>query len=102
MQAALNDRGRRELNAGARALLVSSWQVETTSAGVLTTDLFQRQQQSPGVNRAHALQKTMNWLIDQGTFVDTKSGKPVFSYAHPIFWAPFALIGDGSSNTAAR
>jgi len=20
---------------------------------------------------------------------------PVFSYAHPIFWAPFALIGDG-------
>ena len=44
----------------------------------------------------------MNWLIDQGTFVDTKSRKPVFNDAHPIFWAPFALIGDGSSNTAAR
>jgi hypothetical protein len=53
--------------------------VETTSAHVLTTELFQRQQQSPGISRAHAQQQTMNWLIDQGTFVDTKSGKPVFS-----------------------
>jgi CHAT domain-containing protein len=67
----------------------------TGLALTLTTDLFRRQQEEPGVDRAQALQQTMNWLIDQGTFVDTKSGKPVFSYAHPIFWAPFTLIGDG-------
>ena len=34
-------------------------------------------------------------LIDDQTFVDEASGKVVFSYAHPIFWAPFSLIGDG-------
>ena len=28
-------------------------------------------------------------------YVDPKSGKVVFSYAHPIFWAPFSLIGEG-------
>ena len=22
-------------------------------------------------------------------------GRAIFSYAHPLFWAPFALIGDG-------
>ncbi len=34
-------------------------------------------------------------LIDDGGYVDPKSGKVVFSYAHPIFWASFSLIGDG-------
>jgi CHAT domain-containing protein len=46
--------------------------------------------------------QTMNWLIDRGTFVDAVSGKTVFSYAHPIFWAPFTLIGDGSRDALAR
>jgi hypothetical protein len=23
------------------------------------------------------------------------SGKALFSYAHPLFWAPYALVGDG-------
>jgi CHAT domain-containing protein len=33
-------------------------------------------------------------LIDGPGAVDTVSGKVRFSYAHPIFWAPFSLIGD--------
>ena len=99
---AVSGLGRAFFYAGARALLVSHWPVETTSARALTTDLFRRQQEEPGVDRAQALQQTMNWLIDQGTFVDTKSGKPVFSYAHPIFWAPFTLIGDGGGEASAR
>lgn len=36
----------------------------------------------------------MAGLIDGPGFVDPASGKTVFSYAHPIFWAPFKLIGD--------
>jgi CHAT domain-containing protein len=92
---AVSGLGRAFFYAGARALLVSHWPVETTSARALTTDLFRRQQEAPGVSRAQALQQTMNWLIDRGTFVDTESGQTVFSYAHPIFWAPFTLIGDG-------
>ena len=34
-------------------------------------------------------------LVDGPGYVDPVSGKIVFSYAHPIFWAPFTLIGDG-------
>ena len=88
--------------AGARALLVSNWPVETTSARILTTDLFRRQRTSLALSGAEALQQTMNWLIDHGEFVDEESGKVVFSYAHPIFWAPFTLVGDGSSDASAR
>jgi CHAT domain-containing protein len=99
---AVSGLGRAFFYAGARALLVSNWPVETTSARALTTDLFRRQQKDPSVSRARALQQTMNWLIERGTFVDVASGKTVFSYAHPIFWAPFTLIGDGSSDASAR
>jgi CHAT domain-containing protein len=81
---------------------VSHWPVETTSARALTTDLFRRQQENPRVDRAQALQQTLNWLIDRGTFVDAASGKTVFSYAHPIFWAPFTLVGDGGSGAPGK
>ena len=81
--------------AGTRALLVSNWPVETTSAKALTTDLFRRQAKDAGLSRAQALQRAMLALIDERGYVDPKSGKMVFSYAHSIFWAPFTLIGDG-------
>jgi CHAT domain-containing protein len=99
---AISGLGRAFFYAGARALLVSHWPVETTSARALTTDLFRRQQENPRVHRAQALQQTMNWLIDRGTFVDAVSGQTVFSYAHPIFWAPFTLIGDGSGEAPPK
>jgi CHAT domain-containing protein len=87
--------GRAFFYAGARALLVTSWPVETTSAKALTIDLFKRQAADSSLGRARALQQTMNTLIDSGVFTEPQTGKIVFSYAHPIFWAPFALIGDG-------
>jgi CHAT domain-containing protein len=92
---AVSGLGRAFFYAGARALLVSNWPVETTSARALTTELFRRQQATPGLGRAKAFQQTMNWLIDQGAYTDPNTQKVVFSYAHPIFWAPFSLIGDG-------
>jgi CHAT domain-containing protein len=92
---AISGLGRAFFYAGARALLVTQWPVETTSARALTTGLFKRQADDPSRTRAKALQQTMNALIDDGGFIDSATGKMVFSYAHPIFWAPFALVGDG-------
>ena len=61
----------------------------------MTTDLFKRQADDPTLTRAQALRQAMLGLIDGKGFVDPASGKIVFSYAHPIFWAPFSLVGDG-------
>ena len=87
--------GRAFFYAGTRALLVSNWPVKTTSAKALTTDLFRRQAEDASLTRAEAHRGAMLALIEKGGYVDPATSKMVFSYAHPIFWAPFTLIGDG-------
>jgi CHAT domain-containing protein len=77
-------------------VLVTNWPVETGSAKLLTTDMFHRQATSPALGRAAALQQAMLGLIDGDGLVDAQR-KTVFSYAHPIFWAPFSLVGDGGA-----
>jgi CHAT domain-containing protein len=96
---AVSGLGRAFFYAGTRALLVSNWPVETTSAKALTTDLFRRQAEDASLSRAQALRQAMLALIDGPGYVDAEAGKTVFSYAHPIFWAPFSLIGDGGGRT---
>lgn len=90
---ALSGLGRAFFYAGARSLLVSHWPAETTSAKALTTELFRHQAQNPALTKAQALRDTMLGLIDGPGYVDPSANKTVFSYAHPIFWAPFSLIG---------
>ncbi len=84
--------------AGARSVLVSNWPVETTSARALTSGTFRQLAEKPGISRAQALRAAMLALIDGPGYLD-KSGKPLFSYAHPIFWAPFTLVGDGGGGS---
>jgi CHAT domain-containing protein/tetratricopeptide (TPR) repeat protein len=92
---AISGLGRAFFYAGARALLVTHWPVETTSAKAITTEIFLRQAADTTLTRATALQKTINTLIDEGGLIDPSTGQMLFSYAHPIFWAPFVLVGDG-------
>ncbi|MCK9381764.1 MAG: CHAT domain-containing protein [Sulfuritalea sp.] len=80
--------------AGARTLLVSNWPVETVSARLLTTKLFEHQAANPSTTRAEALRATMINLMDRGVPTDMLATKG-FTYAHPMFWAPFSLVGDG-------
>lgn len=93
--------GRAFFYAGTRAMLLSNWPVETTSARLLTTDLFRRQAKDPTLNRTRALQQSMQTLMNGPGYVDPKTKKVVFSYAHPIFWAPFSLVGDGGGGKPA-
>ena len=62
--------------------------------------MFKRQASDPSLSRAEALRQTELALIDGDGLVDPASGKTVFSYAHPIFWAPFSLVGDGGGAVA--
>ena len=34
-------------------------------------------------------------MFEKGERVDEVSKQPIFAYAHPMFWSPFALIGEG-------
>ena len=93
---AISGLGRAFFYAGARALLVSNWPVHSGATADLMTDLFQRQASNSNISRAEALRLTRLQLIDKGT--GKVSGKATFSYAHPIFWAPFTLVGDGGGS----
>jgi CHAT domain-containing protein/tetratricopeptide (TPR) repeat protein len=92
---ALSGLGKAFFYAGTRALLASMYPVETTSARQLTTHLFRSQMEHKKLTRAQALRKAMLDLIQSPGYSDPRTKRIVFSYAHPLFWAPFVLSGDG-------
>ena len=71
--------------AGARALLVSHWSVNSAAAVRLTTGAFAALERASDIGRAEALRRSMLALIDQGQPDD----------AHPSIWAPFVVVGEG-------
>jgi CHAT domain-containing protein/tetratricopeptide (TPR) repeat protein len=84
------------LFAGARALVVSHWSVESKATVELMKRFFTASAE-PGVGRAEALRRAMLALMaDPNT--------PEF--AHPFYWAPFVVVGEGgraaSPSAAAR
>jgi CHAT domain-containing protein len=91
---AVSGLGRAFFYAGTRTLLVTNWSVHSASARELVADLFRRQALDPKLTRAEALQAAMTALMD-GPGYTTQAGKVLFSYAHPLFWAPYTIIGDG-------
>ena len=86
--------GRAFFYAGTRALLVTNWSVHSQSAKDLITDLFRRQADDPKLTRGEALRQAMLALMDGKGLLDA-SGNTEFTYGHPLFWAPYTIIGDG-------
>lgn len=86
--------GRAFFYAGTRAILVTNWSVHSQSARKLVTDIFRRQSTDSALGRAEALRLAMLDVMDGPGFLDA-NGKPLFTYAHPLFWAPYSIIGDG-------
>lgn len=80
---AISGLGRGFFYAGARALLVTHWAVESESASRLVTEIFKRYGAETNLSRAEALRA--------GQLAVMKLPQ----YQHPFFWAPYALIGDG-------
>jgi CHAT domain-containing protein len=58
------------------------------------SDLFRRQAADAKLPRGEALRQAMMAPLDGPGFTDAK-GATLFTYAHPLFWAPYAVIGDG-------
>jgi len=92
---AVSGLGRAFFYAGTRALLVTNWGVMSDAATALTTDTFRRQGADPTLSRSEALRQAMIGLIDGPGFV--YAGKTVYTYAHPLFWAPYSIVGDGGA-----
>lgn len=72
--------------AGARSLLVSYWPVVSSAATRLMTDTFRIHAADASVGKLEALRKAMMGMIED-------EENPEF--AHPTFWAPFMVVGEG-------
>ncbi|WP_439359009.1 CHAT domain-containing tetratricopeptide repeat protein [Bradyrhizobium sp. DASA03007] len=83
---ALSGLARSFFYAGARALLVSHWAVDSEAATRLTTSTFELLKNEPKIGRAEALRRAMLSYLD-----DASSPRN----AYPAMWGPFALIGEG-------
>lgn len=74
----------------ARALLVSHWEVYSDATVKLITTAIREMARDPKVGRAEALRRSMLALIDKGEPHE----------AHPAYWAPFVVVGEGSAINA--
>jgi CHAT domain-containing protein/tetratricopeptide (TPR) repeat protein len=77
--------------AGARALLVSHWYVDSAATVALITRTFDALRADPSIGRAEALRRAMTALIAQGRGME-----------HPAKWAPFVVVGEGGAPARAR
>lgn len=82
---ALSGLGRAFFYAGARALLVSYWYVDSEATVALITTTFSQFSRYPEISRAEALQKSMLSLIEGNGHT-----------SHPAKWGAFMVVGDGS------
>ena len=69
--------------AGARALLVSHWAVNSEATVILVTGAFDQLRKDASIGRAEALRRSMQALMGSG-------GRN----AHPANWAPFVVVGE--------
>lgn len=84
---ALSGLARAFIYAQARALLVSHWEVNSDATVKLITRAMSRLAANKSIGRAEALRRSMLALIDKGEPRE----------AHPAFWAPFVVVGEGGA-----
>jgi CHAT domain-containing protein len=84
---ALSGLARAFFYAGARAMLVSHWAVDSAATVSLITHAVGATTRDKTLGRAEALRRAMLAMID--------TGEP--RQAHPAFWAPFVVVGEGAA-----
>ena len=87
---ALSGLARAFIYAQARAMLVSHWAVDSDATVNFIKTAVREMAGDAKVGRAEALRRSMLALIDKGEPHE----------AHPAYWAPFVVVGEGNTDAA--
>ena len=87
---ALSGLARAFFYAGARALLVSHWPVDSEITVKLMTTIFAKLAENPEITTAEAVRQATLTAMDDSTHPE---------WANPTSWAPFVLVGEGGVMT---
>ena len=79
--------------AGARAMLVTHWSINDQATALLIAGTLQRLKAGDAQGLAGAFRQAQQALL-----ADAGRGLPA-AIAHPFYWAPFALVGEGRGRT---
>jgi hypothetical protein len=102
------------LQAGARSVVLSRWQVDDEATALLMVRFYQNllgkgPRKTPPMSKAEALREAKDWLRNLSArevklaverLPRGKAAKPVLlrkeakPFAHPYYWAAFVLVGD--------
>ncbi len=81
--------------AGARSLLVTHWAVNDQIAAYLVADSLRRLAAEPALGVTGAMRAAQLGMLDE-------AGRGLTAeVAHPFYWAPFAVIGEGGTRRSA-
>jgi CHAT domain-containing protein len=81
--------------AGSRSLLATHWSLNDAAGQRLVSGMLRAYTATPGLGLARSLRLAQLALLDSAG-----TGDVPIQVAHPFFWAPMALIGEGGGQAA--
>jgi CHAT domain-containing protein len=79
---------------GAKGVIASLWSVNDEATARLMETMYRLRQQNPAAGKSEALRLAQEQMASGLLRPDKSKDAAAKDWSHPIYWAPFILIGN--------